>query len=264
MSMALRLGLDAVTLRAGAAANGRLLCERLSFAVNAGERWVALGPNGAGKSTLLAAMAGVLPVSSGHVALQGRPLSQWRLPELAERRAWCPQFWLDPFPATVAETAAMSMRRGAWWRTRGGNDDAAVHGVLEELDLVALAQADVRLLSGGERQRVAIAGALLQDAPLLLLDEPASHLDMAHQRLLLRVLARRSAQGTAVVASVHDLNLAWELATHAVLLDGRGGAVAGRREDVMRPEHLGAAFGVAIERDEAGGRVRFWAVEAPA
>ena len=105
---------------------------------------------------------------------------------------------------------------------------------LDELGLRALADADVQSLSGGERQRVAIATALLQDAPLLLLDEPASHLDPAHQRLLLAVLRRHAAAGGSVVASLHDLDLAWDLASHCVLLDGGGGAVAGRRDEIGR------------------------------
>jgi len=264
MSTAVSLVLDAVALHAGGAAYGRLLCRQLSLHVQPGERWVVLGPNGAGKSSLLAAMAGVLPVSAGRVLLHGRALSQWPLRELAEQRAWCPQFWIDPFAATVAEAAAMAMPRGPWWRANESMQNGAVQQVLDELDLTALASADVRFLSGGERQRVAIASALLQGAPLLLLDEPTSHLDMAHQRMLLRVLARRSVQGMAVVASVHDLNLAWELATHVVLLDGRGGTAAGPREAVMQAGPLGAAFAVPIERDDVRGRVRFWASEVQA
>ena len=86
----------------------------------------------------------------------------------------------------------------------------------------------MQALSGGERQRVAIATALLQDAPLLLLDEPASHLDLAHQRLLLALLARPCRQGGAVVASLHDLNLAWDLAGHCSSLDGGAASLPAR------------------------------------
>ena len=105
---------------------------------------------------------------------------------------------------------------------------------------------------------MAVATALLQDAPLLLLDEPASHLDLAHQQLLLEVLGRWTASARAVVASVHDINLAWDLATHAVLLDGRGSAVAGAREAVMTPARLSEAFDVSVERVEICGQTRFW------
>lgn len=262
MSRSVSFGVRSLALRAGGAPSGRLLFDSLGFDVSAGERWVVLGPNGAGKSSLLASIAGVFPLAAGQVLIEGRPLEQWDGDALADRRAWCPQFWSDPFPSTVAETARIAMRRGAWWSTPAPDDDGAVPGVLAELDLAALADADVRQLSGGERQRVAIATALLQGAPLLLLDEPASHLDLAHQQLLLRVLHARAARGDAVVASLHDINLAWDLASHAVLLDGRGGAVAGARDDVMLPSRLSHAFGVAIDRVEVCGQTRFWVAPA--
>ena len=256
----LRVDVDSLSLRAGGSRHGRVLFDSLSFTVQAGERWAILGPNGAGKSSLLAAMAGVFPVATGAVAIQGRKLGQWPAQELADWRAWCPQFWSDPFPATVAETAAIAMRRGAWWNAVRDDQPEAdnVSSVLDELDLGVFAQVDVRHLSGGERQRVAVATALLQGAPLLLLDEPVSHLDLAHQGLLLRALDRRSAQGHAVVASLHDINLAWDLASHAILLDGRGQAMAGPRAAVMTPQRLSAAFGVPVDQVEVCGQRRFW------
>jgi iron complex transport system ATP-binding protein len=257
MSDRLQLDVAGLVLRAGATVHGRPLFAPLTLSVRAGERWVVLGPNGVGKSSLLAALAGVFPRDAGELRLQGRPLSQWRPEALADWRAWCPQFWSDPFPATVAETARIAMRRGAWW-SAAPTDAGAVDRVLEELQLTPLAQADVRQLSGGERQRVAVATALLQGTPLVLLDEPASHLDLAHQQLLLRLLRARSDAGTAVVASLHDINLAFDLATHAVLLDGRGGAIAGPRDEVMSPSGLSSAFGVAIAPVEVCGQKRFW------
>jgi iron complex transport system ATP-binding protein len=120
-----------------------------------------------------------------------------------------------------------------------------------------------RVLSGGERQRVALATALLQEAPILLLDEPASHLDPAHQRLLLRVLREHAAAGGSVVASLHDLNLAWDLASHAVLIDGRGGACAGTRAQVFDAGRLGEVFGVTIEAVDVGGATRFLMADLP-
>jgi iron complex transport system ATP-binding protein len=105
---------------------------------------------------------------------------------------------------------------------------------------------------------VAVATALLQDTPLLLMDEPASHLDLAHQQTLVETLARCAQHGRAVVASLHDMNLAWDLATHAVVLDGRGGAVAGTRDVVMTPQRLSQAFGVTVDRVEVCGLSRFW------
>jgi len=246
-----------LSLHAGGSARNRLLFSGLDLRVNAGERWVVVGPNGAGKSSLLAALAGVFAIAAGSVRIDAVDLVEWRPSALAERRAWSPQFWSDPFPATVRETAVLARERGAWWAPVAQRDAAPVDRLLERLDLDRLADLDVRALSGGERQRVAIATALLQGAPLLLLDEPASHLDPAHQRLLLGLLAEHARGGGCVLASLHDLNLAWDLADHCIVLDGKGGAVAGRRDDVLTAERMSRVFEVAIESVEVHGARRF-------
>jgi iron complex transport system ATP-binding protein len=259
MNGSLRLSVSALSLRAGGAAQGRRLVQSLDFEVLAGQCWVVLGPNGSGKSSLLAALAGVFPIDAGEVSLQGRPLQAWRLAELADWRAWCPQFWVDPFAATVAETVRLVRDRQAFWPWQERrDDDAEVVEILERLDLAALQDTDVRTLSGGERQRVAIATAMLQGAPLLLLDEPASHLDLAHQQRLIGWLRDAVSAGQGVITSLHDLNLAWDLATHALLLDGRGQVMAGPRDTVLVPSALSAAFGVPIDIVEVCGQRRFW------
>ena len=263
-------GFDAVSLQvaglrltAGGAAATRNLFAGLDVSAQGGERWVVIGANGSGKSSLLAALAGVFPIAAGEVRIDGRALKSWPAGELAARRAWSPQFWFDPFAATVAETAMLAHDRGGsvWLLGTDSSGDAELADLLGHLDLQSLAQADVRTLSGGERQRVALATALLQAAPLLLLDEPAAHLDPAHQRLLLDVLLRHAERGGLVVASLHDLNLAWDLASHCVVLDGRGGAVVGPRDAVLTAAVVTSAFGVAIEAIEWRGARRF--VAAP-
>jgi len=255
---AVLLEASALSLRAGGAARNRLLFAGLDLRVAAGERWVIVGPNGAGKSSLLAALAGVFPRAAGSVRIDGVELADWAPSALAERRAWSPQFWSDPFPATVRETAALAHRRDAGWRgALDRRSDPDVERILGRLLLAELADSDVQTLSGGERQRVALATALLQDAPLLLLDEPASHLDLAHERLLVELLLAHAEGGGAVVASLHDLDLAWDLASHVVLIDGSGGVVAGLRDDVLAADRLGAVFGVAIHAIDVAGARRF-------
>jgi iron complex transport system ATP-binding protein len=240
------LALHDVSLRAGT--HGRVLCSGLNAVIEPGQRWVLLGPNGAGKSTLLATLAGLLVPAQGDVTLHGRALDEWPLGELARERAWCPPHWTDPFPATVAETVRLA-------RQTDDNDADSLRALLERFDVAPLAGADVRTLSGGERQRVALATAWWQGAPLLLLDEPTVHLDLAHQELLVQRLQEHDG---SVVASLHDLNLAWRVATHAVLLDGRGGVVVGTRDAVLTPERLGQAFSVPIAWVEVCGQRRLW------
>lgn len=238
--------LESLALRAGGKRDGRLLCQGLDARFSPGERWVILGPNGAGKSTLLMALAGLLAPDTGRVVLGDRDLERWRGHDLARARAWCPQFWLDPFPVTACETVASALLA-----TSPDSDATAVESTarhwLSQLDAGHLADRDVRLLSGGERQRVALATTFAQQAPLLLLDEPTSHLDWSHQGLLRDRLADWSARQGTILAAVHDVNLAWLLATHALLLDGKGNAIHGRRDDVLTAEAIGLAYGLAVK-----------------
>ncbi len=245
-------------LRAGGLSRGRDLFGTLDLRIAGGQRWVAIGPNGAGKSSLLAAIAGVFPIAAGEVRIDGRALTAWSADDLAGRRAWSPQFWSDPFPATVRETAVLARERGfRWGGTAVEIGDSTVERLLQRLDLERLGGIDVQALSGGERQRVAIATALLQDAPLLLLDEPASHLDPSHQRLLLGLLLDHASRGGSFLASLHDLNLAWDLADHCIVLDGRGDAVAGPRDEVLTAARMSDVFEVAIEAVDVDGARRF-------
>lgn len=251
MSAALPLRLENLALRAGATPAGRLLCSGLNLSIMPGERWVLLGPNGAGKSTLLMAIAGLIELDAGRITLGDRGLQDWRSEMLAQARAWCPQFWLDPFPVSAWETVACAIL-ATRAELAAESVEQTARTWLGKLDAGHLADTDVRTLSGGERQRVALATACAQAAPLLLLDEPTSHLDWSHQAVLQRLLKQWSQDGGTVLAAVHDLNLAWTLATHALLLDGRGGAKWGSREEVLTADALGIAYGVPVSIIEEG------------
>ncbi|MBS1207636.1 MAG: transporter family protein [Proteobacteria bacterium] len=257
------LRLENLRLNAGGKPDGRSLIADLSLSMNPGERWVLLGPNGAGKSTLLVALAGLLPPNAGSILLHGKPLAGWPGEALARQRAWCPQFWLDPFPVSAWETVACALFALHPEHSAPAVEALARHW-LSEFDVDHLADTDVRMLSGGERQRIALATACAQGAPLLLLDEPSSHLDWSHQALLQERLKRWSADGGTVLTAVHDLNLAWTLATHALLLDGLGGAVHGPRDDVLQADRLSAAFGIPVSmREENDARWFRVALENP-
>ena len=242
---------DHLALRAGGHPAGRLLFRDLHLQFSPGERWVVLGPNGAGKSTLLMALAGLLIPDAGRVLLGERDVRRWRSPDLARVRAWCPQFWMDPFPVTAWETVASAILATDPHRDAATVESTARHW-LGQLDAVHLADTDVRLLSGGERQRVALATTFAQGAPLLLLDEPTSHLDWAYQVLLRDRLDDWSRRRGTILAAVHDVNLAWLLATHALLLDGKGHAIYGCRDEVLKPETVGLAYGLSVRVLEDG------------
>ena len=238
-------------LRAG----DRDLVNDLSIRVAAGERWVVVGPNGAGKSTLLGAMAGARRPQAGTIQIAGRPVAHYSVQQLAAQRALVNDRWIDPFSATVLETVLTARYR--FGPQEGGRDLAVA--ALGEMDCAGLAPRDVRGLSRGERQRVAIATALAQDTPLLLLDEPTSHQDPGHQVWVLRQLAQRDRQ--TVIAVLHDVNAAARFATHALLLSGAGWWRAGPRGDVLTAQALSTLFDARIEVAAAGHGEVFWVDE---
>ena len=223
--------------------SGRSLVGSLDMRIAPGQVWCVLGPNGAGKSTLLRALAGLRAADGGRVLLDGRDVAGYRPIELARRRGFLPQTVVDAFSLTVME-AVMSARHPSlpFWAW-GERDTAPAAHALHTFELESLAGRDITTLSGGERQRVNIATLFTQDVDVLLLDEPLSSLDLHHQMKTLHELLRVAfEQGKSVVYTVHDINLAFQHATHAVLLDGKGGALAGLKDHVVTSEHLSAAF----------------------
>ena len=162
-------------------------------------RWLSIvGPNGAGKSTLLRALAGLMPAASGSVALQGQPLPHWPARERAQTLAWLGQGGEFGEGLSVRDTVALGRlpHQGPLGLSGESADDAqAIASALQRTDLQEAGPRRVETLSGGERQRVLLARALAVQAPLLLLDEPSSHLDAPHLRLLARVLREHATQG---------------------------------------------------------------------
>lgn len=241
----------------------RQLVTGLQWQVQPGECWSVIGPNGAGKSTLLRTITGLREPERGHVSLLGRELKAWPIEELARRRALLPQGRNDAFAYSVMETvltARHPYHHAHYWESE--EDFRIASDALKALEVDHLAERDVRTLSGGERQRVAIACVLAQETPLLLLDEPAAALDLAHQVSAMRLfsdLSRRA--GKAVVLVSHDLNLAHAVSTHALLLMGDGRWEAGPAEEVMQPALLGRCLGHPIEAVRHGSRTYFFPAE---
>lgn len=245
---------DSLALKLG----GRCLCEHLNVQVNAGQCLVLLGPNGAGKTTLLHTFAGLQAPSAGMLKLGGRPYPDWRSDEAARFRGLLPQKQPDSFSSSVLETALVGrhphLGRWGWERPE---DERLARTVLRELGLGNMAERDVLTLSGGERQRVAIASLLVQEPRLLLLDEPTNHLDLRYQIEVLDLIMRRVRDGAGAVMVLHDINLAARYADQVVLFDGRGGTVAGTRDEVLRADRLGHAFSHPLRRYVLDGQVLF-------
>ena len=224
----------ALTVRAA----GRALVERLDWRVNAGERWCVIGRNGAGKSLVLRALAGLgVPGRAGEVLWQGRAQQDWPVGAAATLRALMPQQAQDRFALTVERTLALS-------RVVASNDAQQASELMTALDIAALATRRADQLSGGERQRVALAQCAMQGAALMLLDEPVSFQDPAHQQIVGRWLAQATESGDrAWIASAHDPSWIARVATHVLALFGDGRWQAGPVAEILDAAVLERTYG---------------------
>lgn len=229
---------------------GKCVCGALDLALRPGERWAVLGVNGIGKTTLLRTLAGLRTSEAGEIRLRGQPLERLSGRERARMRGMLFQAEHDDFETTVIE-AVLTGRHPhvpAWgWETARDVDVAR-----EALARVSLAGFDDRRagrLSGGERRRVSLAALIAQDPPLMILDEPTSHLDVHHQVAMLELLADMARNdGKALVMTLHDVTLAARFCCHALLLFGDGETMQGTVADVLQPATLTRLYAHAVER----------------
>jgi iron complex transport system ATP-binding protein len=225
--------------------------------VHEGEFVALAGPNGSGKTTLIRAALGFLQPARGRVELFGTPVFGLPIAARARRVAWVPQDEVPRENVPVLDYVLYG-RFAHWGRWDGetSEDRRAAQRALAELDLAERASDGILSLSGGERQRALLARALVQESPLLLLDEPTAHLDIGYQLdLLERVRALGRRRGVTVVAALHDLNLAARFADRIVVLS-RGRLVAdGPPGEVLSEELLIRVWGVvaALRRDPSTG-----------
>jgi manganese/zinc/iron transport system ATP- binding protein len=208
----------------------------VSFSVAAGDRVAVLGPNGGGKTTLFRVLLGELEPVAGTVRRPGRC---GLVPQTERSR-------LD-FPVSALDVALMgATSRLAWWRRPDATDRSAARAALEAVGLGDRSDVTFGRLSGGQRQRVLVARALVQDAPVMLLDEPFSGLDAVSARRLEALLDAQAADGRALLIATHDVDQArrWD---RVLCLNGTQVAF-GVPEEVLTPEVLQATYGGEIVR----------------
>jgi len=235
-----------VVERASLSYGDRSIVTDLSLALPEGGVTVIVGANACGKSTLLRAMARLLRPTGGRVLLDGRDVHTIPTRQLARRLGLMPQSPIAPEGIVVADLVARGRHphQGPFgrWTTA---DEAAVAAALEATGVSDLADRPVDELSGGQRQRVWIAMALAQETSVLLLDEPTTYLDLAHQIEVLDLLARLNAErGTTVAMVLHDLNLAARYADHLVALRAGRVVAAGTPADVVTEDIVEEVFGL--------------------
>jgi iron complex transport system ATP-binding protein len=226
---------------------GQHRLDNVSLAVHETEICCLLGPNGAGKTTLLRCLLGLLKVEHGGVRMFGTDLADLSARRLAGLVAYLPQQTTTPFPFTALDVAVMGRtpRLGLTRSPSAADRDQAL-GELARLGVDHLAQRPFPQLSGGERQLVLLARALVQQARVLILDEPTTALDYGNEVRILQVVAELARAGHAVLMSTHQPAHALTYAHRAVLM--RDGAIVadGTPDDIVTSERLTALYGVPI------------------
>lgn len=232
---------------------GRTVLNQIALSVSPGERVVLLGPNGSGKSTLLKALVRSLPHQSGSVQLEGLDLKGASPRQIAQKVAFVPQEEPARFPFLVSDVVAMGRLARSNRLFDTAEDRAVAKKAMERADCAYLADRFYTELSGGERQRVLIARALAQETPLILLDEPTSHLDPAHQVEVATLVASLSNEGVTTLAAVHDLNLASRMADRAILLERGVIRADGPVQAILTSPTIDQVYGVTFERVQTEG-----------
>jgi len=228
----------------------RPVLRRVSFDLEPGEFVGIVGPNGSGKSTLVDLVDGLLRPDEGDVLVAGRSTGAYRRRDMAREVALVPQHFDLDFDLAVREVVEM----GAYCH---GKDEARcgdAREMLARLGVAELVERRFAELSGGEKQLVVLAQALMQRAPLLLLDEPASALDVSHQLRLFDLLRELNAEGLTVLCILHDLNLALHYFDKLLVLSAGEVAAFGPPDEVLRPEILESVYGVRAYMHRHAGR----------
>ncbi|MFT3715740.1 MAG: ABC transporter ATP-binding protein [Gordonia sp. (in: high G+C Gram-positive bacteria)] len=224
--------------------DGRTISEHLNLEVPDGEFTVIIGPNACGKSTLLRALSRLLPVSEGAVLLDGEDIHRQPAKQVARRLGLLPQSSTAPDGIRVADLVA----RGRFPHQKllqqwSSDDEAAVTEAMARTNISHLSDRLVDELSGGQRQRVWIAMVLAQQTPLILLDEPTTYLDVAHQIDVLELCTELNRKdGRTLVAVLHDLNQAFRYADHLVVMKDGEIVTAGRPTEVVDADLIETVF----------------------
>jgi iron complex transport system ATP-binding protein len=228
----------------------------VSFLVGRGKLTALAGPNGSGKSSIVRALLRRADVVRGAVTIDDRDVSKLSYAELARLVAVVPQREEAAFSARVRDYVALGRYPHlGLWRAPAEDDDRAVNQALAQAGVEDLAVRDTDALSGGEWQRVRIARALAQQTPALVLDEPTTFLDVAHEMAIFELLSSLARSGLAVLLVSHQLNLVARFADTIVLLDEGKVAISGAPLEVMNAALLESVYRwpVVITRDPAIG-----------
>ncbi len=224
-----------------------LAVKEAGFHLKAGQWLMLAGPNGAGKSSLLKALSGTLPYS-GEISLFGRDLASCSQKEIALKMAVLRQSHQVGYAFTVEELVNLGRyAHSSSWFSKDVDGPSQVEEALQLCGLFEIRGQNVLTLSGGELQRAFLAQVFAQNAPLLLLDEPVSYLDLSYQQSIFDLVSVwLKTPGRAVISVVHDLLLARSYGTHALLMRDGEIMANGEKEAVFTPDNLNAVYGMDV------------------
>jgi iron complex transport system ATP-binding protein len=228
---------------------GQAVLRDIRFELPAGRILALIGPNGSGKTTLIRALSGVLPVVDADLHINGTDLSSANQQERARLLAVVPQSTHIPPTFTVDEVVMMGRTPYInWLGSTTEKDMQIVENVMAITDITRFKGRMSGMLSAGERQRVILARALAQDTPVLLMDEPTSHLDLRYQIEFLELsVALAKEQNKTVLIALHDLNLAARFGDEVLAMKDGTTAALGKTEDVMEPATIERIYGLAVD-----------------
>ena len=221
----------------------RALVNGVDLDLMPGEVLAVIGPNGAGKSTLCSLIAGDLQPAAGSVGVCGESAWGTRPAVLARMRSVLPQHTPIGFPFTAREVTLMGRHPYLHrWRSPGEHDYVIADDALSRVEMLDMAERLYPTLSGGEQRRVSLARVLAQDTPVVLLDEPTASLDVAHQEMVMSLCGRLADKGRAVLAILHDLNLAGAYADRVALMSEGMIVAVGPTKEILCADLLSAVF----------------------
>jgi len=229
---------------------GKPVAGPISFNLYPGQITALLGPNGSGKSTLLKTICGALPPIEGKMSFEtsGKQLNHLKPSEISRLIGYVPQSEDHYFPFSVREVVLMGRMPYSSKIFESAEDHLIADQAMEMAECAALADRPVTEISGGEKQRVLIARAIAQQPKILVLDEPNSHLDFKHVLALGKCLKRLAGEGMAIVAALHDLNLALEIADYSILLQDGKVVLQATTQEVLQSEILDDVYEIKFNR----------------
>lgn len=237
----------------------RALVSNADLELRPGELLAIVGPNGAGKSTFCGLLAGDLPPTTGAVEICGQPIRGIAAGDLARLRSMLSQHSIIRFPFTAREVTLMGRHPYiSRWKSPNETDYAMVDTAMRGVQVSHLADRIYSTLSGGEQRRVSIARVLAQDAPVILLDEPSSALDIGHQQLVMSLCRQLADEGRCILAVLHDLNLAGAYADRVMIMSEGRVVASGTPNEAFRPDLLNEVFNqkvIVIPHPQTGAPV---------